>query len=163
MTRSAPDKELKKDITELESDFFDTHVAYSVVALANLITQNTVKNTLAGTSLLVNEWRILRMAYIYKSITAVDVINLFGLDKTTTGRAITKLADAGLVILSVNPGDKRQTRISLSPEGKRLHNKIIRRDNISDEFIENILTQQQIKSFHKIMSKLRLHVRNMLD
>jgi len=153
----------KKDIGDLENEFFDTHVAYSIVALANLITLNTMKNILAETQLSVNEWRILRMTYIYNSISAADVINIFGLDKTTTSRAISKLGEAKLIKLSVNPRDKRQTYILLTAAGKRLHDKIILRDNISDESIEKILSRQEIRSFHKTMNKLRLHVKDMLN
>lgn len=152
----------KQDINELENNFFNSHVAYSVVALANLITLNTLKNTLAEQKLSVNEWRILRMAYLYQPISAINIINLFGLDKTTTSRAITKLRDNKLIKLSVNTQDKRQTDFLITAKGRHLHDKIIKHDNISDESIEKVLTKQEIKSFHKAMTKLREHVKEML-
>ena len=150
-------------IIELENDFFENHVAYSIVALANLITQNTIKNTLAGTSLSVYEWRIMRLAFIYGQICAADVINLFGLDKTTTSRSVSKLKSRKLVKLSLDPDDKRQTNISLSAAGKRLHSKIIQRDQVSDESIEEIFSPRELKTIHGAMRKLRPHVKNMLS
>ena len=163
MTKSIKEKSKpKRDISDLENRFFNSHVAYSVIALANLITQNTFKNTLADSKLSVTEWRILRMTFLYDSISAIDVINIFGLDKTTTSRAITKLHEAKLVRSSVNTQDRRQTIFLLTASGKRLHDKIIKKDNISDESIEKVLSKNEIRSFHSTMKKLRVHVQDML-
>ncbi len=156
-------KRTKSDITDLENNFFNSHVAYSIIALANLITQNTFKNTLTGTELSVNEWRILRLTYLYQSICAVDVISIFGLDKTTASRAITRLRDAKLIRSSVNKQDRRQTDFLLTAGGKRLHDKVIKQDNISDDSIEKVLSKQEIRSFHSTMKKLRVHVKKMLE
>ena len=156
-------RQQKTNIRELEDEFYDTHVSYSIIALANLVTLNTMKNTLDGTNLTVNEWRILRLTFIYGSICAADVINLFGLDKTTTGRAISRLKTAKLVKLSVDSMDKRQTNVSLSTAGKKLHDQIIKRDSVSDDSIEKILTKGELSAFHKAMRKLRLHVKEMLS
>ncbi len=153
------ENKVRNSISELENAFFDKHLAYSIIALANLISQNTSKNTLAGTALSVSEWRIMRMAFIYKSICAADIINLFGLDKTTTSRAISRLHKRKLVRLTVDAKDKRQTNVSLSAAGKRLHDKIIKRDKVSDESIEKILSRQELKTFHSAMRKLRTHVK----
>jgi DNA-binding MarR family transcriptional regulator len=153
----------KRDIRELEQRLFNTHTPYSIIALANLITLNTSKNTLAGHKLSVNEWRILRLAFLYQPISAIDVINLFGLDKTTTGRAITKLRDAKLIRLTVNTLDRRQTYFQLTSSGKRLHDKIIKQDNVTDKLIEKVLTKNEIQSFHVTMNKLRSHVKEMLN
>ncbi len=163
MAKQAENK-TRSNISELEKAFFDKHLAYSIVALSNLISQNTTRNTLAGTSLSVYEWRIMRMAYIYKVICAADIINLFGLDKTTTSRAISRLHTRKLVRLSIDGADKRQTNVTLSAAGKRMHDKIIKRDKVSDESIEKILSRQELKSFHSAMKKLRVHVKeNMLE
>lgn len=158
----AAKKRVRRDIDTVENDFFDTHVAYSIIALANLITLNTMKNTLEGTGLSVNEWRVMRMAAIYGSICAADIINLFGLDKTTTGRAISRLHKRRLVKQAVDADDRRQTNVSLSATGKKMHDRIIKRDSISDNYIETILSQREIKSFHAAMRKLRHHVKQML-
>ncbi len=155
-------KRTKRNVPELEDNFFSTHVAYSVIALANSITQNTLKNTLVDSSLSVNEWRILRLTFLYQSISAIDVIEIFGLDKTTTSRAITKLRDAKFIKMTPNKEDRRQTHFDLTAAGKRLHNKIIKRDNISDTSIENVLSTKEIASFHRTMKKLRTHVKNMI-
>ena len=150
------------NIRELENEFYDTHVSYSIIALANLVTLNTLKNTLSDTGLSVNEWRILRLTFIYDSICAADVINLFGLDKTTTSRAISGLNRAKLVKLTTDSEDKRQTNVSLTASGRKLHNQIIKRDNVSDASMEKILTRQELKSFHSVMQKLRTHAKEML-
>ena len=152
----------KSEIDKLEQKLFNSNVGYSIIALANLITLNTSKNTLAKEKLSVNEWRILRLTYLYEPISAIDIITLFGLDKTTTSRAITKLRDAKLIKLSVNIHDRRQTDFQLTANGKRLHDKIIKKDNISDKSIERILTKKEIQSFHIAMNKLRSHVKELL-
>ena len=41
-------KKSKTNIRELENEFYDSHVSYSIIALANLISLNTMKNTLDG-------------------------------------------------------------------------------------------------------------------
>lgn len=155
-------KKSNKDIADRETRFFDSHVAYAIIALANLITQNTLKHTLAGTKLSVNEWRILRLTYIYQSVCAADVITVFGLDKTTTGRALTGLREAKLIRSAANSLDRRQSNFTLSAAGKRLHDRIVRQDNISDRAIEKVLSKAEIAAFHTCMHKLRAHVRNRL-
>ena len=164
MARSVSKKRsTKSDIDKLEQELFNSDIGYSIIALANLITLNTSRNTLARQKLLVNEWRILRLTYLYEPISAIDIITLFGLDKTTTSRAITKLRDAKLIKLTVNAQDRRQTYFQLTASGKRLHDKIVKQDRISDKSIDGILTKKEIQSFHVAMNKLRSHVKELLE
>lgn len=145
----------RADIKAAEQELFEANLTYSIMVLANLIGRNTSNHTLANFPVSVNEWRVLRVASIFGPVCASDVISTLAIDKTTISRAITSLHNGGYIDLKPNPDDRRQTLIVLTSKGWRLHAKIAPIDESIDQSFEDVLTETEIKYFHRIMRKLR--------
>lgn len=153
------------DTTSLEArerEFFANNLAYSVMVLANLIGRITNQTTLQDFALGINEWRVMRMVHIFGPISAADIILTIGMDKTTISRTVTNLHDAGYIKLTPNPRDRRQTLISLTPAGTRMHNKIVPTDLAFDRSFEALLTPTELGHFRTVMNKLRPHAQQLL-
>lgn len=145
-----------------EREFFASNLTYSVMVLANLIGRITNQMTLQESTLGINEWRVMRMVHIFGPISAAEIILTIGMDKTTVSRTVTNLHNAGLIKLTPNPRDRRQTLISLTAPGVKMHNKIIPLDQDFDTSFEALLTPTEISYFQNIMNKLRPHAQQLL-
>ena len=150
------------DLEAAESKFFDSNLAYSIIVLANLIARNTSRHTLRDAPVNVNEWRILRLVETFGPICASDVIELFGIDKTTAGRAVSRLSDLKLVKPAPDPADRRRTLISSTSAGRRLHARIAPRDRAYDASFEKVLSRDEVRRFHQLMKRLRPHAQRLL-
>lgn len=151
-----------RTLAETEAEFFDHNVAYSVMVVANLIARITTQGPLAGEELTLPAWRVLRITEVFGPISAAGIINTLGMDKTTVSRMITYLHDAQLLELTANAADRRQTLVSLTPAGKRLHDRIAALDDQFDRSFESLLTASQMKTFHEVMRTLRAHAQSLL-
>jgi len=147
---------------EGEEDFYGSHLAYSIMVLANLITKHTSQVTLAGSPLNINEWRVLRLLSLFGPMSAVDVISTIGMDKATVSRTVTSLHKSKLIKLKVNPKDRRQTLLSLTSAGTRILDKIGPIAEASDRSFESQLTPEEIKHIRPIMRKLHKYVKSII-
>lgn len=145
----------RRDLEAAERDFFEANLTYSIMVLANLISRNTSTETLAGFPVSLNEWRLLRLLFIFGPVCATDIIETLAMDKTTVSRAVTSLHRSGYVELGSNPEDRRQTLILLTDKGRQLHGRIAPRDEAVDRAFEELLSATELKYFHRIMRKLR--------
>ncbi|MEO8449556.1 MAG: MarR family winged helix-turn-helix transcriptional regulator [Gemmatimonadota bacterium] len=138
-------------------------IAYYLMTIANLIAKNTAQNTLSGVGVSLNGWRILRFLAVSRSGSAAGAIAALGIDKTTVSRAITELHAGGLIRLSPNPEDRRQTLISLRAAGKRIHDRIYPVDRAFDASFEAKLTRHETAVLRPILAKLRAHAQALLE
>lgn len=157
---SGGDKE--RDLAEAEARFFEQNVAYSIMVLANLIARITTQGALTDSSLTLPAWRVLRIVQVFGPLSAASIIATIGMDKTTVSRMITYLHDAQLIELNANAADRRQTLISLTPAGRRLHDRIAPTDDQFDRSFESLLSASQLKTFHEAMRKLRAHAQSLV-
>lgn len=151
-----------KPIQQREEDFYDNHLAYSIMVLANLITKHTSQTTLSNSPININEWRILRLVSIFGPISAADIITTIGMDKTTVSRTVTGLHKENLIKLHANSEDRRQTLLTLTATGKKILDKINPLAEASDRSFEQQLSDEELKHIRSIMHKLRRHAKELL-
>ena len=63
------------------------------------------------------EWGLLMWLARHPDLPPAELARLLGLDRARTSRAITSLQDKRLITREPLPGDKRQARLRLTPEG----------------------------------------------
>ena len=134
-----------------------TGITYYLMSIANLIARNTSQATLRGSGLRLNEWRVLRFVALAPSALATDVIASLGIDKTTVSRAIASLRQARLIVLRPNPADRRETRLSLSAAGRRIHDRYQPVDQAVDASFEEKLTRAEAATLRRLLVKLHHH------
>lgn len=75
---------------------------------------------LGETKLTPVQWMILATLYSFPGIDMTRLAGLAAVDKTSCGRAVSKLADDGLVKVSADRKDGRQKRLSATADGQRM-------------------------------------------
>lgn len=153
----APTKAGSRLSEERRAEFFGDNLAFSIMVLANLIARITSQHALADSKLSLTEWRVLRITHIFGPLSAADIIATIGLDKTTVSRMITSLHEAQLIKLLPNAADRRQTLISLTAAGTRLHDRIVPVDEEFDRSFESLLSAAEVTSFREVMKRLHSH------
>lgn len=160
-TKPRPDDSDQR-LTETAEAFFENNTAYSIMVVANLIARITTQGALAGEGLTLPAWRVLRLVQVFGPIPAASIISTIGMDKTAVSRIITYLYEAQLIELTPNAADRRQTLVSLTATGRRLHDRIAPIDVQFDRSFESLLTPSQIKEFRAAMRALHAHAQSLL-
>jgi DNA-binding MarR family transcriptional regulator len=72
------------------------------------------------------DWRIMALLAIEPRIPASRVCKVIGLDKGPVSRSVAFLARKGLAVVEDDGADARRRIIDLTPEGRALHDRILR-------------------------------------
>ena len=67
------------------------------------------------------EWRVLASLQPHRQLLSSELAQATHLDRVRTSRAITSLAEKGLVARSARPGDRRRVDVSLTAAGRALY------------------------------------------
>jgi len=138
-------------------------ITFYLMSIANLIARNTAHRTLRGSGLSLQEWRVLRFVALAPSALASGVIASLGIDKTTVSRAIASLRARGLLRLQPNPADRRETRLTLSAAGRRLHDRYQPVDQAVDASFEKTLSRSEAATLRQLLVKLHAHATSLSD
>lgn len=70
------------------------------------------------------EWRVLSMLAVENHIPAQRICQVIGLDKAAVSRALVLLEKEGRISSEVDPKDARRYTVSLTGEGRQLHDRV---------------------------------------
>lgn len=159
--RRAPERARVRRLEEATAEFFEHNTTYSIMVVANLIARITTQSALAGCSLTLPEWRVLRLVHIFGPLSAAEITTTIGMDKTTVSRVITRLHRARLLGLSTDVTDRRRTFVALTPAGRRLHGRIAPVDERFDRTFELLLSSSELGVFRRVVRKLKAHAESL--
>lgn len=71
------------------------------------------------------DWRVMSLLAIEPGIPASRICKVIGLDKAPVSRSIAVLAGQGLAVVKADDGDARRRLVTLSREGRALHDRIL--------------------------------------
>jgi|GEM_PF-548721 len=100
------------------------------------------------------EWRVIMTLAWRETSTANDIIAIWSLDKMAANRAIRKLEEADLVRRRRSADDRRRFDLSLTPEGRRLYDKIVPAANERYQEIVSVLSRDDRHVLGDQLSKL---------
>ena len=103
----------------------ERHAAFQIVALANRISSSASRIYLRDFGVGVMEWRVLALAALRPAISAAEISQMSGVDKSPVSRAIQTLVGRGLMQARGDAGDNRRILLSLTASGEALHDRII--------------------------------------
>ncbi len=110
---------------------------YQVSALAGKLSRSLEKKYNSDHRLTVPEWRVLFHLAQSGRIITNNLIKKVDLHKSRVSRACQRLEKSGLISREKNPVDKRETFLSLTPEGKKLMNEL---KPIAVDFNQRLIT-----------------------
>lgn len=71
------------------------------------------------------EWRLIVVLARHGAMLSSELADRAQLDRARTSRVVTTLADMKLIVREVMPSDRRQARVSLTPEGQALYEEFL--------------------------------------
>jgi DNA-binding MarR family transcriptional regulator len=72
------------------------------------------------------EWRLIALLAVEDKITANRICQVIGLDKSAVSRSLQVLEAAGRISGEVDSKDARRYTVSLTAEGKALHDRVLK-------------------------------------
>ena len=103
----------------------DRHASFLVVALANRLSASASRAYMRKFGVGVMEWRAMALLAANPGITANQIAQTSGVDKSAVSRAIHLLIQRGDVTAIEDHTDNRRALLTLTPSGVALHDRII--------------------------------------
>ena len=107
-------------------DRYDDFLGF-VVSQSGYLLGKTLGNAIkeAGYSITPREFAILNRLHQHKQLNQSEIADLTFKDRPATTRMLDKLEELGYVQRNVNKGDRRSFHITLTPQGKKVRNRIV--------------------------------------
>ena len=123
------------------------------------ITSHTVSTNIArvyekrfGVSIL--EWRVIAILGRYPGLSAVEVSDRTLMDKVAVSRAVTKLIKNGRIDRQFADADRRRSILSLSEEGRQVHNEIALLALQFERKLLQDISDKDYETFNSILEQL---------
>ena len=100
---------------------FERGIPFLVAALGNklsAVASRDVRQTL-GIGLM--EWRVLALLTVEAEATPGRIGQVAGVDKSVVSRAVGQMEQRGLITVGANAAAGRQTRLTITADGRKLH------------------------------------------
>jgi len=132
-------------------------VLSEIHVLANLIGQGFSGYLEGEHGLTVAEWRVMLTLGRHPGQTAAEITARWAMDKMAISRALQRLEDAGRIRRDRNPEDRRSYRLSLTEDGRVLHDRILPGATARYRDFVSCLGEQEISQLRDALHKLIDH------
>ncbi|WP_035708434.1 MarR family winged helix-turn-helix transcriptional regulator [Niveispirillum irakense] len=102
----------------------DDFLPYRLNVLARRVSRELEKRYQAQFGIAIPEWRVMATLGREQPLSSNDIVERSHMDKAKVSRAVTALVGMGYVAREVHPGDQRLLRLSFTPAGRTLYDKI---------------------------------------
>lgn len=100
------------------------------------------------------EWRVMAMLGQFDRLTARDVGELSHMHKTKVSRAVTGLAERGLVEKTPNRDDRREAFLSLTAPGRRIYDQVAPLALAFEKSLIDDIPPGEMQAFERVLSTL---------
>ena len=131
----------------------DRHASFLVVALANRLSASASRAYMRHFGVGVMEWRALALLAAGPGITANQIAQTSGIDKSSVSRAVQSLVRRGFVQAGEDKADNRRILLSLTPEGLKLHDRTIVAFLAREERLLNGFSEEERQAFFAFLKR----------
>ncbi|NNG05660.1 MAG: MarR family transcriptional regulator [Inquilinus sp.] len=128
---------------------------YRLSVLANTVTRALAALYQAEHDLSIAEWRLLAIVARFGPISANGVCDRSAMDKVRVSRAVRRAVQRGFVHRAVDPRDRRRSRLTLTPAGRAIHDRIAALARDREAQILATLAPDEVDRLHDIISRLQ--------
>ena len=104
------------------------------------------------------EWRLLSMLAVEDNITANRMCQVIGLDKSAVSRSLQILEQQGYVTSQVDTADARRNSVKMAPEGKALHDRVLRVALERERRLLDGLSPEEVDTLVDLLGRLQRNV-----
>ncbi len=132
----------------------ERHAAFQIVALANRISSSASRAYLRCFGVGVMEWRVLALMGLKPGITAGEISQASGVDKSPVSRAVQALVEQGHVRTQEDARDNRRALLFLTGSGEALHDRIILASLAREARLLDGLAEDQRRTLFELLARL---------
>ena len=159
MSAEAPEMKKNTESPDLTLIFETAEFAdaFRISYLANAIVVPTYDDIKRDFGVIRAEYLLLLCLSHYPELTAQDVSVLTRRPRNSISRAVHRMLKEGYLRRVPDPNDGRQAHLSITPQGKAMHQKIAAYLVAREAEILGVLGKSEHKAFRKTLQKLALH------
>ncbi|NNE97228.1 MAG: MarR family transcriptional regulator [Acidimicrobiales bacterium] len=142
------------------TSIFDTiefRDSYRMSYLTNAVIVPTYEQIRKDFGIIRAEYHLLMCLAHYPILSAQEVSRLTRRPRNSISRAVHRMLDVGYLDRAPDPNDGRQALLTITPAGRRLHDKISARLADRQEQILAPLTAAERQQLDRILQKLSVH------
>lgn len=110
-----------------------------------------------------HEWRVLAAVAANRQMAAKDIAEYSTLDKMSVSRAVAALEAKALISREEDPVDRRNKRLTLTPAGRVLYQKIVPMVRAREDYLLDALSTQERALLDGMLDKLTARARDLRD
>ena len=100
------------------------------------------------------EWRVIGLVHAFEPATFGQIRKYLLIDKGQLSRTVRRLTDQRILLSQTAADDARRTELSLTPEGRRLHDRLLAFTAERNEIVVSTLTPEECRDFLRILAKI---------
>lgn len=132
----------------------DAHAAFQLISISNRLTAAASQAYLRSFGVGIMEWRLLAMLVLTGGASAHEISQISGVDKSAVSRASQSLLRRGMIASKEDPQDSRRILLSLTAEGRSMHDRIIRASLEREELLLDGFSDEERRELFRLMGKL---------
>lgn len=132
----------------------DHYVPGYLTWIANKLTRGASQAYLAAFDAGIETWRLLVLLAIESSISAQRCCRVIGMDKASVSRAFKSMQERGLITISLDPSDGRLRIATITPKGRRLHNRIMGMALARERALLSVFTVQERETLIGLLRRM---------
>jgi DNA-binding MarR family transcriptional regulator len=109
------------------------------------------------------EWRVLLTLAQHPDASANEITASWAMEKMAVSRAVRRLERMGRIRRRVDGTDRRRYALILTPEGRRLYQRILPMANARYHEITEVLSHAELATLRKALGKLNRHIPGLED
>lgn len=109
------------------------------------------------------EWRLLSMLAVEDGITANRICQVIGLDKSAVSRSLQLLEQSAFVTSQVDSSDARRYTVSLTAEGRALHDRVLKVALERERRLLGDLSAEEVDTLVHLLGRLQKNIPEVND
>jgi len=102
----------------------DRFLPYRLNVLAKRISKELARRYQDQFGISIPEWRVIAILGREQPLSSNDIVERSQMDKAKVSRAVATLVEAGYLARAVHPEDQRLLRLSFTPQGRQLYERV---------------------------------------
>jgi MarR family transcriptional regulator for hemolysin len=103
-------------------------------------------------------WLVLEQLVVDDGLSQRDLARRLSLEAPTLTRHVDHMAAEGLLTRTPDTRDRRVTRISITPEGRRLHERLMAVAQEREQDLRSIITDREAAVLERVLSRISHHL-----
>jgi DNA-binding MarR family transcriptional regulator len=136
---------------------------YRLSILSNTVSRAIARLYADRFGLAIPDWRIVAVLRAFGPSSQIEVCGHTLMDKVTVSRAVSRLLQAGLIVRETDPQDRRRAVLSLSADGRAVHQRIVPLARAREATLLAALSAEERAQLDRILRKLSACARTLDD